>query len=184
MNLHRILSETGKKLHDEKLVIGAGGNISLRDGDSFIIKKKGADMSFSEAANYVSVPVSGISLGKNDILSSETPLHVACYSTRADIKAVIHVHAPFSIAAASKLEVLPSTSYEFDCIIQKEVPVVDYIAPGSRELASAVAEKIAEGANVVLLKKHGSLSVGETMEEAFLRILALERACITYLHSR
>ena len=182
----------GKKAHADGLVIGAGGNISERDDDFLIIKKKGADMSEGSEDSYVRLLFAEVSkrMGdpayereEGDILSSETPLHIACYEASPDIGAVIHAHPPYTIAASGKVAFLEDVSYEFECILGKSVPVIDYIEPGSQDLASAVAEKVTEGARAVMLKKHGSIAVGKDLEEAYIRILALERACITYLNS-
>ena len=183
MNKIEEAAKYGKLIHQAGLVIGAGGNISVRDGSAVIIKKKAADMSLGRTEDYISIPLTEMEQLDNDELSSETPLHTACYKTSESVGAVVHVHSPYAIAASEKTKLLKSTSYEFDCIIQKAVPVIDYIQPGSSELGEAVAEKIKEGATAVLLKKHGPVSVGKDLEEAYLRILALERACLTFLHS-
>ena len=173
----------GKLLHKNKLVIGAGGNISARDGDSLIIKKKMADMSEADPDNYLQIPFSEVSKDSSGTLSSETPLHTACYASREDVGAVIHVHSPYLVAAAGKTDLLESLSYEFDCVLGENVPVIGYIQPGSEGLAREVGEKMKHGAGAVLMKRHGATSVGKTLKEAYVRILALERACITFLHS-
>ena len=171
----------GCLLHEKELVIGAGGNISARDGEHIVIKRKGADMSEAGAGDYVRVSLKEAS-GENENLSSETPLHVACYKARQDVQAVVHVHSPMVIATAEKTHFLESTSYEFDCLLERTVPVVEYIQPGSAELGEAVAEEISSGANAVIMRRHGAVSVGRSPEEAYLRALALERACVTFLH--
>ena len=184
MDRRKILAKYGELIHDDKLVIGAGGNISEKDGGFLIIKKKSADMSDADPKDYIRISFKEAeSTDKKDILSSETPLHLACYKAREDIGAVIHVHSPFIIAAAGKTDLLENVSYEFDCILEKNVPTVDYIQPGSSLLAEKVAEKVGNGANAVMLKRHGGVSVGRDIKEAYLRMLALERACITFLHS-
>ncbi len=184
MDRPRIIAEYGKLIHAEKLVIGAGGNISEKRGDFLIIKKKFADMSRGRKSDYIRLSFKKAeSPERSGYLSSETPLHLACYRARQDVGAVVHVHSPYIIATAQKTNILESVSYEFDCVLQKSVPTVEYIQPGSAELAEKVAERIKEGANAVMLKKHGAVSVGKDIKEAYLRILALERACITSLHS-
>ena len=182
MDKRKELAKYGKVIHEKGLVIGAGGNISARDEEAMIIKKKGADMSSGSADDYVYASLEEAS-SEPELLSSETPLHVACYKARQDVRAVVHVHSPMIIAAAEKTRLLKSTSYEFDCILQKDVPVIEYLNPGSSSLAEAVAEKVASGASAVIMQRHGAVSVGGTIEETYLRILALERACITFLHS-
>jgi L-fuculose-phosphate aldolase len=182
MDKRKELAKYGCLIHEKGLVIGAGGNISARDGDTLIIKKKSADMSCARVGDYIRVPLEEAA-GKSALLSSETPLHVACYKVRRDIEAVVHFHSPMVIAAGEKTDLLKSTSYEFDCVLQKEVPVIEYIQPGSVSLAEAAAGKIESGANAVIMRRHGALTVGASLEEAYLRALALERACITLLHS-
>ncbi|MGB2629998.1 MAG: class II aldolase/adducin family protein [Candidatus Omnitrophota bacterium] len=172
----------GRLIHEKGLVIGAGGNISVRDGDFFVIKKQGADMSDCAAGGYARIPFDKVEENK-ETLSTETPLHIACYRASREVNAILHVHSPLMIAAAEKTDRLVSTSYEFDCILKKAVPIIDYIQPGSALLAKAVAEKVASGATAVMMRRHGSICVGKDLEEAYLRVLALERACLTRLHT-
>ncbi|MDD4956962.1 MAG: class II aldolase/adducin family protein [Candidatus Omnitrophica bacterium] len=191
MNVVREIAVFGKALHDNRMVIGAGGNISARDGEFLVIKKRGADMSrgnrhdylrisFPEAETYAMNPFSGAY--RRD-LSSETPLHIACYRTRTDIGAVMHVHDPFMVSVAEKVALIGDISYEFECVIGGNVPRIEYIKPGTGALAEAVSNKISKGANAVLLRKHGAITVGKDLEEAYLRVLALHRACIVCLNT-
>jgi len=176
------LARHGKVLADEKLVIGAGGNISEKDGDSLLIKRRGSDMSAGDPEAYSRVSFAAIGEEK-EMLSSETPLHVACYGARKDVGAVAHVHSPYMVAAAARTALLESPSYEFDCVINGPAPVVDYIQPGSEALAEAVALRVEKGANAVLLKRHGAVLVGADIAQACLRAVALERACVAFLHT-
>ncbi len=175
------IARYGKYLHEKDLVIGTGGNISVRDGDFIIIKKKGKNMSLGKDEDYVCLPFPEAEKD-TEVTSSETPVHIETYKSNDKIAAIIHVHSPFVIAVAGKTKCLKSTSYEFDCVLNKEVPVLKYIRPGSLSLAMAVAKEISSGANAVMLERHGAFSVGKDLEEAYIRILALERACTTFLH--
>ncbi len=182
MEKKKEIAKYGKLIHEKELVIGSGGNISVKDNGKLIIKKKCADMSKGDINDYLSIFFKDA--GKeNDSLSSETPMHLETYKAREDIQAIIHVHSPVMIAAAAKIDLLESPSYEFDCLIKKAVPVVDYLQPGSQQLAQAVADKFKAGANAVLMRRHGGVSIGKDLEEAYFRILALERACKTFLFS-
>ncbi len=177
------LARYGVHIHREKLAIGAGGNTSIRDGNFIIIKKKGTDMSSGNPDDYMRVSFMTVKRGLTPGMSSETPLHLACYAADEGVMAVVHVHSPYSIAAATRTSLLESPSYEFDCIIGENVPVLEYISPGSQDLGSAVGDKIRAGANTVLLKRHGAVATGKDIQEAYLRALALERASKTFLHS-
>lgn len=184
MNIRKKLAEYGKKMHTNKLVIGSGGNISAKDNGRILIKKKDADMARGDVGDYLEAILTEGRIFNGDVFSSETPMHLACYRARGEVGAVIHVHSPFMVAVSSKTDKIENISYESDCIIGPSIPVVGYIKPGSEELAEEVAKKIKEGANAVLMKRHGALSVGKDLEEAYLRIIALERVCIAYLMGR
>ena len=183
MSSKKEAAKIGKMLKEEKLVIGTGGNISVRDRGFLVIKKKDADMSRGQEKDYIR-----ISLCKAEkdagCSSSEAPFHLACYNARDDVGAVIHVHSPYMVAAAAKTARLMDISYEFNYALLSPVPVIKYIQPGSCELAETIGKRIKKGANAVLLKKHGAVIVGKDAKEAFTRTLALERACITFLLSR
>jgi L-fuculose-phosphate aldolase len=180
-NIQQLL-DCGRLLHEHRLVIGSGGNISARQGADVTIKKKDVDMSRAVKEDYVTISLDAGRTSENTSLSSETPLHLACYASGRNISSVIHVHSPYMTAVAARTDILESPSYEFDCLVSHPAPVIPYLEPGSLELGEAVADKLASGANAVLMRRHGAVAAGKTIEEAYLRILALERACITFLH--
>ncbi|MDP8259349.1 MAG: class II aldolase/adducin family protein [Candidatus Aadella gelida] len=181
MDIRNALAAYGKEMHANKLVIASGGNISAKDNGRIFIKKKGADMSKGETGDYLEIMTADGESFDRDVFSSETPMHLACYEAREDVGAVIHAHSPFMVAVSTKTDKIENISYEADCIIGRSIPVIDYVSPGSEELGDEVAKKVKGGANAVLMKRHGALSVGRDLEEAYLRIMALERVCIAYL---
>ncbi|MFA6636487.1 MAG: class II aldolase/adducin family protein [Candidatus Omnitrophota bacterium] len=179
MGMMEDLIENGKFLHRHGLVIGAGGNISVRDKGFFTIKRSGVDMSCAGPSDYTRVSFSSEDDPEQLGVSSEVFIHRACYMAREDVLAVAHAHPPYSVAASGKLSLLESPSYEFDCLVGRASPVIPYIQPGSPELGKTVADKIRQGSNAVILKRHGVVAVGKDIKEACLRVLAIERACMT-----
>ena len=179
MGMIEDLIESGRFLHEHGLVIGAGGNISIRDKEFFIIKRSGADMSCAGPSDYIRVSFSRDVDLEEPGVSSEIFIHRECYLAREDVLAVAHAHSPYSVAAAEKISLLESPSYEFDCLVGRSSPVISYIQPGSSELGKTVADKIKQGSNAVILKRHGVVAVGKDIKEACLRVLAVERACMT-----
>lgn len=181
-NIEKLLN-CGRLLHEHRLVIGSGGNISSRQAGSVTIKKKDVDMSRAVKGDYVTISHDCARSAENTCLSSETPLHLACYESSEDIASVIHVHSPYMVAASARIDILESPSYEFDCLIGRPVPVIPYLRPGSRELGEAVGAKMAAGFRVVLMRRHGAVTAGGDIDQAFMRALALERACVAFLFS-
>lgn len=181
MDARKELARYGKMIHAAGFAIGHGGNISLRRGGVIFIKKKDVDMSRARTSDYLAVTIKAAAKG-DARLSSETPLHLASYASRKDISAVIHAHSPAMVAVAARTRLLKSNSYEFDCVLGPSVPVVPFIKPGSKALAGRVSGSLRTGAAAVLLARHGAVSVGRNIEEAYERLIALERACLTFLY--
>jgi ribulose-5-phosphate 4-epimerase/fuculose-1-phosphate aldolase len=103
-------------------------------------------------------------------------IHSAIHMARADAQAVIHLHTPHGQAVSAHGEgLLPLTQTAM--LIRAEVAYHDYegVATDHDERERIVANLGAKSA--MLLRNHGTLAVGETVGEAFLKIYFLERAC-------
>jgi len=178
------LIKFGRKIYAEQFVIGTGGNISVRHGSKVYIKASGVSLEDSGAADYNEVD---LKTGKTTCFkgpcSIEIPMHMACYKARPDIGAVIHTHPIYGTVAGIVGKKLKTISYEFKYTMKSEVPVIGYKEPGSIALGKAVERSIKKH-NGLLLKNHGIITVGKTIEEAYLRALALERACKVYILSK
>src|SRR3712207_7667714 len=95
---------------------------------------------------------------------------------REDAQAVIHLHTPHGQAVAAHSDgLLPLTQTAM--LNRDEVAYHDYegVAVDLDERERIIADLGDKGA--MLLRNHGTLAVGETVGEAFLKIYFLERAC-------
>jgi ribulose-5-phosphate 4-epimerase/fuculose-1-phosphate aldolase len=103
-------------------------------------------------------------------------IHSAIHMAREDAHAVIHLHTPEGQAVSAHAEgLLPITQTAM--LIRDDVAYHDYegvaVDLDERErLIAHIGDK-----NAMLLRNHGTLAVGETVGEAFIRIYFLERAC-------
>lgn len=183
-NIKRELVKFAKLIYSDKFVIGAGGNISARHGRKVFIKATGTSLRDSREADYNEIDLkTGKVICFNGACSIEAPMHIACYKARHDIGAVIHTHPVYGTIMGMAGAKLGYISYEFMLAMRSEVPVINYKMAGSQALAKDVGTKIKKY-NGLLLKNHGIIVVGKSLEEAYLRALALERACKIYLFSK
>ena len=103
-------------------------------------------------------------------------IHSAIHMARADAQAVIHLHTPHGQAVSAHGEgLLPLTQTAM--LIRDEVAYHDYegVAVDLDERERIIADL--GGKCAMLLRNHGTLAVGESVGEAFIRIYFLERAC-------
>jgi ribulose-5-phosphate 4-epimerase/fuculose-1-phosphate aldolase len=103
-------------------------------------------------------------------------IHSAIHMAREDAHAVIHLHTPHGQAVSAHAEgLLPLTQTAM--LIRGEVAYHDYegVAVDLDERERIVADLGDKGA--MLLRNHGTLAVGETVGEAYVKIYFLERAC-------
>jgi len=116
----------------------------------------------------------------------ELPIHVEMYKSREDVMAVVHTHQTYATLMGTlglKLELLDHNTLAF----AGGVPVYDdsidptYFSPRFRTLireerqGQILARKMG-GSNAIILKAHGPVVVGRSVEEACMATVALENA--------
>ena len=103
-------------------------------------------------------------------------IHSALHMAREDAQAVIHLHTPNGQAVSAHAEgLLPLTQTAM--IVRDEIAYHDYegIAVDLDERERIIADL--GDKSMMIFRNHGTLAVGETVGEAFLKIYFLERAC-------
>ncbi|NQT82753.1 class II aldolase/adducin family protein [bacterium] len=174
--LRRELVRFGKRIADEHLVVGPGGNMSARSRNVMLIKASGVPFEEVKEEDYIPVGIaSGKVLEKRGRPSSELPMHLACYRVRDDVKAVVHTHSPFATGVASAGVTLRPMFPDFVAIIGSDVPTLPFAMPCGEEIAELVSGAIVK-ANAALLGNHGIIAVGHNLREAFYRAMLVEAA--------
>jgi ribulose-5-phosphate 4-epimerase/fuculose-1-phosphate aldolase len=130
------------------------------------------------ASSLVKVDMSGNPVEPSPFITNPAgfTIHSAIHMAREDAHAVIHLHTPHGQAVSAHGEgLLPITQTAM--LIRDEVAYHDYegVAVDLEERERIVSDLGAKCA--MLLRNHGTLAVGETVGEAFIRIYFLERAC-------
>jgi ribulose-5-phosphate 4-epimerase/fuculose-1-phosphate aldolase len=103
-------------------------------------------------------------------------IHSAIHAGREDAVAVLHLHTPHGQAVSAMAEgLLPHT--QTSMIAGHDVAYHDFegIATELDERERLVADLGAK--NSMILRNHGTLTVGASVPQAFLRMYFLERAC-------
>lgn len=160
-----------QRLQPDGLVVGTAGNVSERDGTLVAITPTSVDYADLDPSSIAIVNLLGFRIDGGRAPSSELPMHLAAYRA-TDARAIVHTHSPFASALAIAGVELPPVHY-LAAKLGGNVRVAPYATFGTRELADGVADAL-DGRNAVLLERHGALTVGDTLAEAYDRALYLE----------
>jgi ribulose-5-phosphate 4-epimerase/fuculose-1-phosphate aldolase len=130
------------------------------------------------ASSLVKVGMDGLPVEPSPFITNPAgfTIHSAIHMAREDAQAVIHLHTPHGQAVSAHGDgLLPLTQTAM--LIRDEVAYHDYegVAVDLDERERIIADLGSKCA--MLLRNHGTLAVGETVGEAFIRIYFLERAC-------
>lgn len=181
----RVVVEICRTMHARGLLAGRDGNVSVRIGSHrLLITPSGARKGYLRPEDCVLCDLMGrpeTSPGHGKP-SSEVGMHLAVYEARPDVRAVVHAHPPAAVAhtvAGVPLEPLMPEVY---CELG-DVKTLDYTTPGTPEVGQAVGEAIL-GRTALLMSRHGSITVGETLTQAYDRLEILEHAARISLMAR
>lgn len=106
--------------------------------------------------------------------SSEMLLHLEAYRQRPDISAVVHAHPPTAVAL-SIMDISLAHCLVPDAVVGLGmIPTTDYATPSSREGAEVIREFIRRW-DALVLRRHGSVTVGASPLEAYWRLEKLEQ---------
>ncbi|HRR95384.1 MAG TPA: class II aldolase/adducin family protein [Candidatus Ratteibacteria bacterium] len=172
-NIREKLTEYGKKIVEKKLVAGSGGNISAREGNFVYLSPSGFFLDDIKKNEWVKVDIKTGEIYGGLKPTCEISTHLGIYKEREDVKVVFHTHPPLTVGLISSGMDFKPFFPDFVAVLGKEIPVIDYVPPGGEEMRKRVVEKI-KNSNVVLIRNHGAICVGETFKEAFARAWMVE----------
>ncbi|XP_035797155.2 alpha-adducin isoform X5 [Amphiprion ocellaris] len=150
------------------------------DQERFLIVPFGLLYSEVTASSLVKINLQGevVDRGSTNLGVNQAgfTLHSAIYAARPDVKCIVHIHTPAGAAvSAMKCGLLPISP---EALSLGEVTYHDYHGILVDQEESALIQKnLGPNSKVLILRNHGLVSVGETVEEAFYYIHNLVTAC-------
>ena len=176
--------KVGRLLHEKGFISAGDGNISIRlDEDRILTTPTGLSKGFLKKEDLVVIDMKGKKVSGSRNPSSEILMHLCVYEEREDVKAVVHAHPPvstaFSIAGVSLAKcILP----EVVCTLGA-IQTADYATPGTQEVPEAIRELIKDH-DALILDRHGTLTVGKELFEAYMKVEKVEHTALVTLNAR
>jgi L-fuculose-phosphate aldolase len=180
--LRQAIVDVGRMLWQRGLVAANDGNVSARLGrERFLCTPSGVSKGLLRPEHLVIVDAEAHPVhpraGEGLRPSSEMLMHLAAYRLRPDVEAVVHAHPPTTVALS--IAGIPVAA----CLLPEVVlgfgafPAAPYATPASREGVDAIRDLIGRY-DALVLTRHGSLTVGASVLDAYLKLEKLEQAAV------
>ncbi len=172
-----------RMLHQKNLIAATDGNVSLRVGKSLLCTPSGVNKGFMEEGDIIAVDLEGRLLSGEGRPTSEMQMHLLAYRLRPEVGAVIHAHPPLatacSIAGVSLEEpVLPEV-----VVTLRKIPTAAYATPTTAQLSEAIQDLLKDY-DAIVLARHGAVTVGRDLMEAYNKMEKLEHTALVVLTAR
>ncbi|XP_036454585.1 beta-adducin isoform X2 [Colossoma macropomum] len=158
-------------------------NLTMRiskEQEHFLVLPDGLSYGEVTASSLVKVNILGEVVERGSTtLGVDLPafsLHSAIYSARPDVRCLLHLHTPATAAvSAMKCGLLPLSH---EALLVGEVAYYDYNGMMEEEEDRVDLQKsLGPTCKVLVLRNHGIVALGESMEEAFYTIYHIQSAC-------
>lgn len=172
-----------RKLEQRGFIAATDGNVSCRLGEErLLLTPSGMPKGELRPVDLLVTDLQGKVLLGQAKASSEVRMHLLVYEKRPDVRAIVHAHPPlltaFTLAEIPfRADVLPEVWLTIG-----PVPTAAYATPTTAEVPRSIEPFIADH-QAILLARHGSLTLGGTPKEAYLRLEKLEHAAHTLFYS-
>ncbi|MFK8112626.1 MAG: class II aldolase/adducin family protein [Rubripirellula sp.] len=179
-NLHKIkqdMCEIGRRIYARQYAAANDGNITVRVSENEVLctptlQCKG----FLKPDDIALIDMNGKQLAGRKKRSSEALLHLEIYRQREDIKSVVHCHPPHATAFAIAREPIPQCVLPEVEVFLGDVPITKYETPGGQDFADTIIPFV-KRTNVMILANHGTVSYGESVEQAYWWTEILDSYC-------
>ena len=166
---------TACKILDAEGVMDELGHFSVRTPENHVLMNGKVSPGQATEEDIVLLDLKGTKVEGKIEAAKEIPLHLSVYQRRPDVIAVAHTHSPTVVAlsmAGIKLramENLGATIYGNDVPLYEEYGLVDTFEMGHR-IVDAMGSS-----NIVVLKGHGNIVTGASIEETCITALWVEK---------
>lgn len=170
----RDIVEVCRRVYAHGWLAATDGNVSVRlDDDRIVATPTGVHKGFIHVRDLIVVDRKGQQLQGTRAPSSELAMHLAVYDERSDVGAAVHAHptncVAFSLAGISLAQcLLPEIVVTFGSI-----PTVAYTTPGTEEVPEEVRKWVRDF-DAMILDRHGSLTVGSDVFDAYNKLERME----------
>jgi len=175
------LIDAGKILEHEGQADFARGHVSVRvpdDPSLFFMKPHSVGFAEITMDNILTIDLDGKVVAGTARRHSEVFIHSEVYRARPDVHSIVHSHPPYAVALSASgrpMRALSQPSSVFYEALPVHADTIDLIR--TTQMGQGVAKALGPH-RAVLLKNHGVVTAGATLEESVVTVLMLENAAM------
>jgi L-fuculose-phosphate aldolase len=174
--LRDFLAEICHRLYRQGMIAAGDGNVSARlDDERVLVTPTGFSKGFIKAEDLVVTDLHGRLLRGTRKPSSEFLMHELVYLERPEMRAVVHAHPPLTVGLALAGVSLAQCVLSETCLVLGPILTAPYSTPTTEEVPQVLRPYVRQ-ANAVVMDRHGALTYGRSLEEAYNRMEAMEHA--------
>jgi len=172
--------DIGKEAYRKGLIVACGGNLSVRLGsEEFLMTAHTAALGFLKDKDFLVMDLKGKIVKGEGKPSTETRMHTAIYQN-TEAKSVVHLHPPYTNVLAIAGVGLKPMTFESSLFLGNNIPIIPQDSPSVTKLDGVI--EALELSNIIILKEHGTVAIGNDLWEAFFLTEILEEtAMMTHL---
>jgi len=173
--IKRLLLDAHLTLDRYGLVPYTSGNVSSRVGEYVVIKPSGIPYSKLRDQDMVIVDLDGRVVEGDRKPSVDTATHLHIFRNADWAKSVIHTHSTFATVWAILEKPIPVLCTAHADVFGEDIPITEYAPVGSEAIGKAALKAVGKSGSV-LLRKHGVLVIGDSIDDAVKKAVYLEEA--------
>lgn len=178
--LRQSLIDTARKMEQYNLIRMSGGNVALRVEDKILVTPSAMAYDTMLPEDIVVVDIEGNVIEGNRRPTSDLKAILYILKHMPEVNAVIHTHQPKATALSLLCDKLPIISTTMVDEVKGEVNVAPFTISSDEGMGIQTVEHAGK-ALCVILKNHGVMAYGKSLEQALSAAIYLEESCDIYI---
>ncbi len=172
---------TARAMNSLGLNQGASGNVSVRDGNGFLITPSALPYDLCQPEDMVWMGWSGQTRGRLKP-STEWRMHADIYRAYPRAGAILHAHSPFCTTLACLERPIPAFHYMVAVAGGDSIRCAPYATFGTQALSDAAVEALRDR-SAALLAHHGMVCHGADLDRVLALAVEVETLARIYLQA-
>ena len=175
------LIDCAREMERHGLVTLSGGNVSMRTEEgNFLVTPSAMGYDTMVPEDIVLVDAEGNTVEGNRRPTSDLKAILYIFAKMPQVNVVLHTHQPQAVAVSLIADRLPVISTTMVDELHAEVQVAPFTISSDEGMGVSTVEYAGKSL-AVILKQHGIMAYGKSIEQALSAAIYLEETCHVYL---